>query len=158
MENLESISFRKLNENDKDLFIKLRLAYLNEEHNLDEIERDQLIDNLKVYFENHIVKNDFIGVIGEYNGKIVSVAYLAISEKPPNPSFINGKIGTLLNVFTYPEYRKKGIAGEIVKKIINEAIKMDIKVIELKATEEGIKLYEKIGFKECKYKNMNLKI
>ena len=158
MENLESISFRKLNENDKDLFIKLRLAYLNEEHNLDEVDRDQLIDNLKVYFENHIVKNDFIGVIGEYNGKTVSVAYLAISEKPPNPSFINGKIGTLLNVFTYPEYRKKGIAGEIVKKIINEAIKMDIKVIELKATEAGIKLYEKIGFKECGYKNMNLKI
>ena len=35
---------------------------------------------------------------------------------------------------------------------------MDIKVIELKATEKGIKLYEKIGFKECKYKNMNLNI
>jgi GNAT superfamily N-acetyltransferase len=86
------------------------------------------------------------------------VAYLAISEKPANPGFINGKTGTLLNVYTYPEYRKKGIAAKLIKEIINEAKKLDVKIIDLKATEAGFKLYKKSGFKESKYKCMNINI
>jgi hypothetical protein len=88
MDILENIIFRKLSKNDKELFIQLRFIYLNEEYDLNETEKDQLKNNLNLYFEKYIIENNFIGIIGEYNGKIILVAYLAISEKPPNPSFI----------------------------------------------------------------------
>jgi len=158
MDILENIIFRKLNKNDKELFINLRFAYLNEEHNFDEIGIEQLKNNLNLYFEKHIMENDFIGIIGEYNGKIVSAAYLAISEKPPNPSFINGRVGTLLNVYTFPEYRKKGIAKKLIKEIIKETKLMGVDRIDLKATKAGYNLYKKLGFKEDNDKGMGLKI
>ena len=154
----KNISFRKLIETDKILFVNLRMAYLTEEYKISEIEKKQIENNLESYFDEHMLKKDFIGIICEYNGKIISVAYLILSEKPPNPNFINGKTGTLMNVYTYPEYRKKGIATKLIMEIIKEAKNINVKIINLEATNAGIKLYEKIGFKESEYKSMSIKI
>jgi GNAT superfamily N-acetyltransferase len=154
----KNVFFRKLIETDKKLFVNLRMAYLTEEYKIGEIEKKQIENNLESYFDEHILKNDFIGIICEYNGKIISAAYLILSEKPPNPNFINGKTGTLMNVYTYPEYRKKGIAAKLIMEIIKEAKNINVKIINLEATNAGIKLYEKIGFKESEYKSMSIKI
>jgi GNAT superfamily N-acetyltransferase len=86
------------------------------------------------------------------------VAYLATNKKPPNQNFINGKTGTLLNVFTYPEYRNQGMATELLRRIIEEAKKESINEIELSATKAGEKIYKKLGFKESKYKEMNIEL
>ena len=154
----KNIFFRKLIETDKKLFVNLRMAYLTEEYKMSEIEKRQIENNLESYFDEHILKNDFIGIIFEYNGKIISVAYLILSEKPSNPNFINGKTGTLMNVYTYPEYRKKGIATKLIMEIIKEAKNINVKIINLEATNAGIKLYKKIGFKESEYRSMSIKI
>jgi len=110
MENTveKNIVFRKLNENDKDLFVNLRLIFLMDCFDeINETDKEQIEKNLKIYFDEHINKNDFIGMIGEYNGNVVTVAYLIILDYPANPNLKNGKAGTLLNVYTFPEYRKK---------------------------------------------------
>ncbi|WP_461257241.1 GNAT family N-acetyltransferase, partial [Treponema sp. R80B11-R83G3] len=93
-----------------------------------------------------------------YNGNVVSVAYLIISEYPSNPNLINGKVGTLLNVYTFPEYRKKGIAKKLIEEIIKEAKLIGVSGIDLKATEVGYNLYKKLGFNEDNEKGMRLKI
>jgi GNAT superfamily N-acetyltransferase len=153
----KNLVFRKLCNTDMDLFIKLRLDFINEFHkNIDE--KDKIILSLKNYFERHIENNEFIGIICEYNKKIISTAYLIISEWPPNRNFINGKIGTLLNVYTYPEYRKKGIGTNVLKKIIEEAKKQNVSIINLLATEDGENVYKKLGFIETEDKSMRLKL
>ena len=155
---LENITFRKLNENDKELFVNLRIIFLEDRFKLDGNEKEEIKNNLKIYFDKHICKNDFIGIIGEYNGKIVSVAYLIIYDKPANLNNLYGKVGTLINVYTFPEYRKKGIAKRLVENIINEAKNNGIKYFDLLASESGYKIYENIGFKESIDKFMYLKI
>lgn len=83
---------------------------------------------------------------------VISTAFLAISEKPVNPSFITGKTGTLLNVFTYPEYHRMGFATKLVCHIIDEAKQLGVSSINLSATQEGKPLYEKLGFTKPKLK------
>ncbi len=83
---------------------------------------------------------------------------MAINEKPANNNFTNGKIGTLLNVYTYPEYRKNGLSTNIMKIIIEEAKKQNVSEIELIATNDGEKVYKKFGFKEPEMKYMKLKL
>jgi GNAT superfamily N-acetyltransferase len=53
-----------------------------------------------------------------------------------SPAFINGRTGMVLNVYTCPSYRRKGCAKMIMEALISEAKKMEISVIELKATED----------------------
>ena len=64
----------------------------------------------------------------------------------------------VLNVFTYPEYRKKGVATELLKRLIDEAGKQNLSYIELSASEAGRPLYEKLGFKELQSKYTEMKL
>ena len=156
MGKFDKLNYRRLNFNDMDIFIKLRFAFFMNEFIIDEAEMKEIENNLKEYFNKHISTNNFIGIICENKTEIISVAYLHISERLPNPSFVNGKIGTLMNVYTFPQFRNGGIATTIIKKIIEEAKKENVAMIELAATEAGEKIYKKIGFKESSHKNMRL--
>jgi N-acetylglutamate synthase-like GNAT family acetyltransferase len=120
--------------------------------------KEIMTNSLKQYYLKHFVKNEFIGIICEFNSNIISTAFLAINEKPANFHFINGKIGTLLNVFTYPEYRKNGISTNIMKMVLEESKKLNISEIELLATEDGEKIYKKFGFSEPDNKYMKLRL
>jgi len=158
MEN-KNFVYRKLCHDDRDLFIRLRLDFINEFHkDVDETEKEKLKTSLQSYFDRHIKDDEFIGIVCEYEQKVISVAYLIINEWPPNRKFLNGKIGTLLNVYTYPEYRKNGISTNIIKMIIEEAKKQNVSIIDLLATEEGESVYKKLGFFENEDKSMRLKI
>jgi len=155
----EKLFYRNLDNNDMDLFIKLRSDYINEsQKNINETEKEKIKKSLKYYFERHIGDNDFIGIVCEYNETVISVAYLIIEEWPSNKNFLNGKIRILLNVYTYPEYRKNGIATNVIKKIIEEAKKQNVAMINLSTSKDGENVYKKIGFTENEYISMRLKL
>jgi len=150
----ETLTFRKLNENDRELFVKLRLDFFLDYYVFNETEKSQIENSLKKYFDKHINKDDFIGMVAEYNGNIASVVYLIITDKPANPKFIDGKTGTIMNVFTYPEYRKKGMAKKLINEMIKEAGEKGVGYIDLMATEAGYGLYKHLGFNDHKDKGM----
>ena len=75
-------------------------------------------------------------------------------------SFITGKTGTVLNVYTKPEYRKKGYAKKLMNMMLEDAKAENVSKIELKATEDGYSLYRSIGFEDvvAKYHNMRISL
>jgi predicted acetyltransferase len=127
-------------------------------NDINEMDKEKIKNALENYFINHVKNNDFIGIVCECNKEAISTAFLAIYENPANTNFTNGRIGTLLNVYTYPKYRKNGISTNIIKTIIEEAKEQNVSVIDLMATNDGEKIYRKFGFKEPKHKSMRLKI
>ena len=107
---MEELILREADIDDVLLLTQLRFTYLREDRgSLTEDEEAALNKSLPDYFRRNI-GTMFFAYIAEVNGKAVSTAYLAISEKPANPAFITGKIGTILNVYTHPAYRRKGYA------------------------------------------------
>ena len=150
---------RKANLDDIELLIQLRIDYLTEDTGiLTQEESFAIKRQLKEYFLKAISNNSFIGILAEIEGAVVSAAFLVISERPANPAFITGITGTLLNVITYPEYRRKGIATKVIEKIIDESKKEGVSSIDLMATEDGKALYEKMGFTITKYTAMRVKL
>ena len=89
---------------------------------------------------------------------IISCAFLLIVEKPMSPSFITGKTGIILNVYTKPEWRKKGYAKKLMTMLLEDATVQGVSVIELKATEDGYSLYKSVGFEDVVTKYHNMKI
>ena len=134
--------------NDIDSLIKVRFDYFAAEVWQLTSEQHEVIENsLRQYYPKHL-NIDFFAAFVEAGSEIASAAFLAISEKPANLSFPTGKVGTVLNVFTYPEYRKKGYASSTMNALICEAKKQNLSYIELSASQSGKPLYEKLGFKE----------
>ena len=134
----------------------LRLAYLQED--LGVITDKELIqESLPGYYEKHLNK-DLMVYVARDDEDIVACAFLLIVEKPMSPSFITGKTGTVLNVYTKPEYRNKGYAKKLMTMMLDEATAQDVSVIELKSTEDGYLLYKSVGFEDVVVKYHNMKI
>lgn len=141
---------------DMDKLVKLRIEYLTEDFG--DISNDQLTqicEKLPSYYRKHL-NNDLFVYICRADDDIVSCCFLCVTEKPSSPSFLNGKTGTVLNVYTKPEYRRKGIAGKLLKLLLSDSEKMGLDYVELKATDSGYNLYRSIGFEDVvsKYRNM----
>lgn len=149
--------FEKANIDDITNLVELRIAYLLEDYvEIPQNKLSLIANNLPTYFHNHLNKDLFVFVCRDLN-KIVGCCFLYVSEKPSNPTFINGKTGTILNVYTKPEYRKKGIAGELIRILLSESEKIDLDFVELKATDSGYNLYKSLGFEDVKSKYHNMK-
>jgi|SRR5689334_6699149 len=63
---------------------------------------------------------------------------------PLNPE--QSRRAYLLNVYTYPEFRKQGLARTLTEKAIDWCRKEGFKVLWLHASEYGRPLYESLGF------------
>ncbi|GHV12450.1 N-acetyltransferase [Clostridia bacterium] len=131
---------------DVELLIKLRFDFFATDDRIISLEQlKQLETSLRNYYKKNIGAN-FIAALIEDDTNILSTAFLSISEYPANLSFPTGKIGTIFNVFTYPDYRKKGYATMALNALIEEAKRQNLSYIDLSATESGRPVYEKLGF------------
>ena len=150
--------YEKATTKDISALTDLRIAYLQEDLGvITEDDLQKLQASLPGYYEKHLNK-DLMVYVAREEDTIVSCAFLLIVEKPMSPSFITGKTGVVLNVYTKPEHRRKGYAKKLMTKMIEDAKAQEVSVIELKATEDGYPLYKSIGFEDVRAQYHNMKI
>ena len=128
---------------DVDLFMKIRLEMLREVNGLapDYIYSDELTENIRGYFLDGEQTN-----ILAVDGEVIGCASLCYIKVMPTFSHPTGKRAHLMNVYVRPEYRRKGIAREMINMLISEAKEKGVTEISLDATEAGKPLYESLGF------------
>lgn len=157
---LDHIKIRKVTLSDLDALIELRLAYLHEDlGQLSAETEEKIITQLKDYVSKYI-NTIFTAFLAETDGRVVAAAFMAIADRPANPFMITGRTALVQNVYTRPEYRRKGIATLILKELIAEAKRQNVSYIELSATADGRPVYQKLGFveKQSKYTDMKLQL
>ncbi|KAB2819041.1 GNAT family N-acetyltransferase [Petrimonas sulfuriphila] len=139
---------------DIDTLVKLRFDYISTEIDLSAADKAKLEPKLREYFKEYVPEEKFTAYAMEIDGEIVSAAFLIIDEKPPGLNNLNGRYGTIMNVFTYPEHRGKGYANSVISNLIVDADNIFVSVLDLYSTKAGKRLYEKLGFKEVEYSAM----
>ena len=142
---IQKINIRKTSLSDIERLIKLRLDFLTESYgeNFTSDEIHKLTEQLQEYYPKHLDAGDFVAALAEIDGEIAATAFMIISEKPANiRSFITGKTAVILNVLTYPEYRRQGIATKLLELLIDEAKKADASYIELSASLMGKSVFK----------------
>lgn len=143
------MNVRMADYNDVDKLIKVRFDYFaSEKWELTNDRRDQICFQLQQYYSKHLNVDFFAALMEDEAGNVVSTAFLVIFEKPANLSFPTWKTGMILNVLTYPDYRKMGYATNTMNLLIEEAKKQNASYIELSASDLGKSLYKKLGFQE----------
>ena len=127
---------------------ELRLLYLTEDlGELSETDADAIQKTLPGYLQAHLNKDLFVYVLRD-SGLIAACAWLLVVEKPMSPRFLNGKTGTVLNVYTRPAFRRRGYGRAVMEALLADAREMELCTIELKATEDGVPLYKAVGFED----------
>jgi ribosomal protein S18 acetylase RimI-like enzyme len=70
----------------------------------------------------------------------------------------SGRLGYILNLYTVPEARRKGICTRLLNELIKEAKSLGLKYLHLHASEEGRNIYRKAGFVEPDQTELILRI
>ena len=137
------IEYRKLSEKELDVFIEMRITQLREEGAKEEVD---LVPALKGYYTRHMADGTFVSWLALDGEDIIGTSGMSFVEKPPYFGCPSGKIGLLSSMFTDPKYRRKGIAKELLSRVVNDARDYGCGTIQITASDMGVKLYMDFGF------------
>lgn len=72
--------------------------------------------------EEYEAEGTFVSWLAMDGGKIVGTSGMSFVEKPPYFSCPSGRLGLLSSMYTDPEYRRRGIARNLLDRVIEEAM------------------------------------
>ncbi len=138
-----SIHYKRLTENELDIFIELRIRQLREEGATEDIDlKPALFD----YYNGHMADGTFVSWLATDGDTIVGTSGMSFVEKPPYFGCPSGKIGLLSSMYTIEEYRRKGIAKELLARVVDEAKQYGCGAVQITASDMGVLLYSDFGF------------
>lgn len=141
------ITYRKADITDIPQLVDLRLLFLKEIYPKADISQDDVLkDHLRVYLTEHLSKNSFVNWFANAEGKVVASAGIVFYNQPPLYHNLEGKVAYILNVYTLPAFRRKGIAKVLMQKLMDEAIERNTGKVSLHTSKDGRLLYEQFGF------------
>ncbi len=138
-----AVQYKKLTEKELDTFIEMRICQLREEGAKEDMDlRPALMD----YYKRHMSEGTFVSWLAVDGDKIVGTSGMSFVEKPPYFGCPSGKIGLLSSMFTSGDYRRQGIARELLQRVINEAKEYGCGSVQITASDMGVLLYTDFGF------------
>lgn len=137
------IEYRRLSKEYLETFIQIRITQLREEGAKEEID---LAPALRDYYDRHMADGTFVSWIAFDGEKIIGTSGMSFVEKPPYFGCPSGKMGLLSSMYTDPEYRRRGIAKELLDRVVKEARNYGCGTVQITASDMGVKLYAAYGF------------
>ncbi|WP_458457232.1 GNAT family N-acetyltransferase [Pseudobutyrivibrio sp.] len=144
------ISYKKLTTSELDVFIDMRITQLTEEY----VSSGQTVPTdvdlqsaLKDYYNRHLADGTFVSWLAMDGNKIIGTSGMSFVEKPPYFGCPTGRLGLLSSMYTNPNYRRMGIAKQLLNRVVEEARAYGCGAVHITASDMGVKLYTAYGFK-----------
>ena len=132
-----------LTEKELDTFIHMRIRQLREEGAKEDFD---LVPALQDYYHRHMADGTFVSWLALDGDQIIATSGMSFVEKPPYFGCPSGRIGLLSSMYTHPDYRRKGIAKELLSRVVAEARDYGCGTVQITASDMGVKLYAAYGF------------
>ncbi len=91
-------------------------------------------------------------------GEIVAGAGLWLMDSPPHPIDPSTRRGNILNVYTQPDYRRRGLAKRLMLTILDWCREHGIRTVILHASDTGRAIYESLGFRPTNEMRIQLSV
>jgi len=144
------IVYRRVTLSDVSTLVDYRVRFLNELHNhVENNETEVVRESLQRYFTKAISSGDFVAWVAELDGKMVATSGMVVWQIPARYGGVeSGRLGYLLNFYTIPKARRKGIAARLLNELVKDARLMGLRYLHLHASKYGESIYRKAGFVE----------
>jgi GNAT superfamily N-acetyltransferase len=103
-------------------------------------------ENFVAWVRPRLADGSYLGWLMEEDGQVVAGAGLWLMDFPPHWMDAEPVRGYLLNFYTEPSHRGRGIAGQMLEMTVEEARRRGIGVVSLHASKFGRPIYERNGF------------
>lgn len=148
----QEIEVRRIEIKDVEILTKYRLEYLEEmQGNMNNEYKAVLETELCNHFKSEMAQERIFAFMASRGEKNISFGAMVIKKIPGDSSKPVYLEGDILNMYTIPDERRKGISSLILRELIDEAKRRGISKISLHTSKDGEKLYRKFGFSEPVY-------
>ncbi len=154
---IDKVTIIEIGEDEVELLTRYRMAYLTELQGERPKEyRELLTKDLDNYFREALREERCFAFMAKSEEVVLSFGAMILKKIPGDfnkPFYLEGDI---LNMYTIPEARSRGISAMILSRLIDEARIRGVSKISLHTTKAGEKLYRKFGFSEPIYPVLEL--
>ncbi len=130
---------------DSEALVQLRIELMREMGHVRDEEVRVFADATRKYLARALPAGEFLAWVAEERA-VVATSGLVLFRRPPSPLHLMGMEAYLLNMYTVPVWRGKGIASALMHEILTNVRELGIERVWLHATEDGRPLYERTGF------------
>ena len=142
----ENYTVRRATVDDINLISRQRIAMFHDMGFLDDAALNRMDETFCMWLTNKMLSGSYQGWFMVADDQVVAGAGLWLNEWIPHPYDPRTIRGYVLNVYTDPAHRKRGLARQLVAQILDYCRERDIHVVALHASEEGRSIYESLGF------------
>ncbi len=116
-----------------------------------------MVSTSREFLTQAIPAGFFRSWLASTNDRIVAGGAVLIVPWPSHTYDGECRRATILNVYTYPEYRRRGIARKLMQHMIEWCRNEGLAMVYLHASEDGRPLYESLGFEPTAEMRLKLK-
>lgn len=107
------------------------------------------------YFAAALVDGGYHAVLAEADGRVVGGGGVVIAAWPGSENREVPRRPWILNIYVLPEFRRRGIAHQVMDHLIEWCRCQGFDCVCLHASNEGRPLYEKLGFQPTNEMRLN---
>lgn len=141
------LSYKKAIIDDLEFLVETRIEVLRAANNLDKsVDMTVIKEQSYDYYKKSLSNKTHIAYLVFDGEKFVGAGGISFFRVMPTFNNPSGNKAYIMNMYTSPSYRRKGIAYKTLDLLVLSAKERGISSISLEATEMGRPLYEKYGF------------
>ncbi|SDA48929.1 Acetyltransferase (GNAT) family protein [Butyrivibrio sp. INlla18] len=141
------MEYRKATIDDLDMLVSTRIMVLRAANKLDDsVDMSEVERESRDYYAKALLDGSQTAYLVFDEGEFVGaggVSYFRVMPTYHNPT---GKKAYIMNMYTAPDHRRRGIAFNTLDLLVKDAKAQGVSAISLEATDMGRPLYEKYGF------------
>ena len=143
----EAIELRLATLADAPAIVKHRRAMFHDMGHGDEVALDSMAAKFRPWLEAKMQSGEYLAWLATTGDERVAAgAGLWLMDWPPHMQGSSQKRGNIVNVYTEPEFRRRGLACQLVTAALDWCRANKIDFVILHASDEGRSLYESLGF------------
>lgn len=124
-----------------------RVAMFRDMGVLDEREVPALETGTRAYLAAALPNGAYLGWMVETQGEVVAGGGVVMRQLLPRPGHAQGgEEAYVLNVYTEPAHRRRGLARSLMEAILDWCRERQVSRVSLHASDEGRPLYESMAF------------
>jgi GNAT superfamily N-acetyltransferase len=154
---MPGITIREASANDIPEILRQRRRMYEDIHHTDSAILDTVVSLSAAYLKTAMPEGSFRAWLAATGDRIVAGGAVVISPWPSHPYDLDCRRATILNVYTDPDYRRRGIARQLMQTIIAWCKHEGFARVTLHASDEGRHLYESLGFEPSNEMRLNLR-
>jgi len=152
----EDFQLRRATAEDIDTLVAHRRAMFVDMGYRDETALNRMATHCRAWLLDKMQRDEYLAwLVTTADGSVAAGTGLWLMDWPPH-MISAGRRGNILNVYTAAEFRRRGLARELVKTAVEWCRSHAIDVVVLHASEEGRSLYESEGFAASNEMRMKL--